>query len=82
MAGQTAESAARQPEDAAMARRKAPHLVKARCALKEGCAGRRAVPLAFMRGKKREYGVPRAAKNRGDDACQKFGVMPAKAGIQ
>ena len=33
------------------------------------CALRRSIPFGLARGDKEDAGVPRAAKNRGDDAC-------------
>ena len=55
-----------------MARREAPAFSRGNAALKNnGCATWRAIPLIFLRGKARnyrDYGVPGAAKNTGDDA--------------
>src|SRR5689334_21015334 len=45
-------------------------------------------PSGYPKGEKREDRLPRAAKNRGDDACPNSGgreyspLIPAKAGIQ
>ena len=65
-AGQTAESAARQPQRRRTARRKAPHLREKVCN-KGRCANRRAVPLASGEGEREK--TPRDA-----------GPAPAKAG--
>jgi hypothetical protein len=55
-------------QDAAMARRKAPHLPKGKVRyLTTDAPSRRAIPSLFARDEM-EYGVPGAAKNTGGEA--------------
>ena len=73
LSGRGQSAARRRKENAAMARRKAPHLGQPRCALKEGCAGRRAVPLATCGGK--EEGPALGGEGYGAPAPQRIGAM-------
>jgi hypothetical protein len=81
-----ADAPRRHPEDTVPGTEKPRWSAERRRILERGCAHtkwtRRSVlhPLGFSRGTKSDYGVPGAAKNTGDDACQL--VVPAQAGTQ
>ena len=62
-------AARRRSQNAVMERREAPALSKRECGKTEDwCAARCSIPSAFAEERKREDGVPGAAKNTGDDA--------------
>src|SRR5674476_215879 len=64
-------------ENVAMARREAPHLPPRRCAHDSMTRRSARHPLDLFGGRKKDYGVPGAAKNTGEGAC--LFVVPVRA---